>query len=237
MTIGQFNPAPYVGPSRASLYETDFSEFEVGGPMGGWYGLSTAEQKTHAIVNVTGAISGKALRITKSGTGPFALLWAKVPVQSSAEILMRFRAIGPDPTGASGIAAHFHRFRINQERNSLALIAAASRQVTGRMWSITAQQYNPNGSNLGSTVWGALPNYANGMWGYLRSRLIGSTLQIKLWHSGQAEPAEWMKTETVSLLGEGYVGIGDLVSGLVDAEIDYFAVSPGPSPATIPVPV
>ena len=98
--------------------------------------------------------------------------------------------------------------------------------------SIGIQKYAAGAStNLGSKA----KTVDYGVWYYMRFRVVGTALKFKTWEKGTAEPAAWDLEVTDAALSAGWVGLGGNSSAAGENNYDFFAVSTGANPVTIPL--
>lgn len=215
----------------------DFSQYTAGTTPGDWTNRYVTGGFTYVVQTVSGSISGKALRWTKTAANRQAISWNAVPNATDFEVLVRLRSLSAPASTAAVIISAFVRgagaagtetgIRSNASISTLYL-AGLGGVIQGYV-SGTATTY---GSLLAPV---SSPSYTANTWLYMRLRVQGSTCQWKIWFSGTAEQSSWNDTQTItSPSAAGWAGLYQ-ADPAPNAEIDYFAVSL--QGRTIPVPV
>ncbi|ESZ33848.1 hypothetical protein X733_13685 [Mesorhizobium sp. L2C067A000] len=206
-------------------FVTDFSEYTVGAFPADWtqrYGVNG----TQLVQAVAGSFSGKALRITKASTVKQFMSWDTVPLVADVEILLRQRNItapslafpqayiGARAFGAAG-SESLYGMAMFQHTSSPTLYRANMNKWTAGVY--TADVIPPYNAPA--------PNWTTGAWVWQRFRLLGTTLSIKTWLDGNAEPVSWGGTVVnSSFTAAGWTGIySDNVNP--NTEVDFFSVA------------
>lgn len=203
-------------------YVTNFSEYATGAKPADWTLRWTATD-TPLVQSVAASLSGKALRWTKTSASRQALSWDKVPAVADCEILYRVRAIeayaDSEPFVRSvlrggGAAATEQGYLGN----------CIGRNI-GTLYALSGQKYVAGASTtIIAVANGGSPNYAVNGWIWYRHRMIGTSMGIKIWEDGQAEPGSFTSVTDSSIASAGWVGLA-IGSTNPDAEIDFFSVA------------
>lgn len=204
-------------------YVTDFSEYTVGAQPPDWtsrYGTGFTAQ----VEIVAGSLSGKALRWTKTANARQGLSWDKVPQFADTETLIRARPIGAFNNALNFIGS-FQRGSggFNSETGIRTMVGASN---SGNHWASDLYAYTSGtATQKGTSINGPSPTMTANSWFWLRSRVVGSSLQRKVWHDGAAEPASWTETVTDgTITAAGWTGLFQ-ISSAPNTEIDFFCVA------------
>lgn len=217
-----------------SFYANDFGQYPTGVAPADWTDQTLAGGFTWSVETVSGTVSGKAVRVTKSANVRRLLTWNEMPSVADGEALLKARAIttGVAGDGMANIAA-----RITQiNPSSTMYYGAALYQTSLAMYSSQpVKVVNGTQTYLASPVFGPTPNYAVNDWYYLRLRMTGSNFKLKLWKTDTPEPTVWTFDVTDTAIPGA--GLWALFPGGAspNVEADYFALDT--SGATIPVPI
>jgi hypothetical protein len=91
----------------------------------------------------------------------------------------------------------------------------------------------PTSTAVGSTA----KTINTGTWYYMRFRVVGTSLKLKVWAKGTDEPAAWdLEFTDSSVTAAGWIGIGSANTGC-EVNYDYIGINVGSSAATVPLPV
>lgn len=74
-------------------------------------------------------------------------------------------------------------------------------------------------------------------WYYMRFRVVGTSLKLKVWEKSVSEPVNWNLEFTDSSLSSGWIGVGRASVNTQSVDYDYFAVDVDSNPITVPLPV
>lgn len=203
-------------------YITDFSEYTIGVQPPDWtsrYGSTF----TFVVQSAVGALSGKALRWTKTNSGHQAISWDRVPFVADAEILLRCRAL-ESYTAQNFVGGYL--------RGSGSLGAeqgyrsAVSGNTAGTLWQTILNKYiSGSSTTLGTGTNGPSPNYTVNTWIWTRFRLAGTSLSRKTWYYGSTEPGSFDEVLTdSSITGAGWSGLHN-ISTNPDVEIDFVGIA------------
>lgn len=200
-----------------TIYETDFSEYSTGSQPSDW----TEELNvTDGTINVRndGDVGVNCLEIAHSTGGRYFTSWDDPGDDDDVEILAKVRIT----------ASYDHAGRLvirgaGSDGNEECYFAGIQPTVD----TIFIHKYTPTSTSVGSTS----KTIATNTWYWVRFRVNGSDLKLKVWEDGTAEPGSWDIEETdTDISAVGFVGVGGYNDG---ADVDYFAVgTDGDSPVT-----
>lgn len=212
----------------------DFRQYTPGATPADWTNRYVTGGFTYVVQTVSGSISGQALRWTKSAANRQAISWNVVPNIADVEVLIRARAIESWANSENMIAPFVRGSGSAGTETGYRAVAVGNTSST--LWSSTEVSYvSGTATQLDANPFGPSPNYTVNTWFYIRFRVVGSTVQHKIWQSGSAEPGTWAATVTnTAVTTAGWVGLQQANTN-PNVEIDYFAVSL--AGRTIPVPV
>lgn len=210
-----------------TTYSTSFDAYTVDVQPSDWTARWVTTTTNYLTRSKASTEGGKVFEHTGTGTAKHLVTWDAIDADANradAEILVRVR-----PSSSS---VELPRLTI---RGSGAAAAENGYSVkfdtTGLSYQL--QKYVAGAAtNLGTAVTGFSP-VAN-VWYYLRFRVNGTTLQMKLWKDGENEPSAWAVTATDSAISAaGWVGIGNQVpTGTRD--FDWFSVGTNGDTAPLP---
>lgn len=221
---------------NSGIYINNFSQYTAGTTPGDWTNRYVTGGFTYVVQAVAGSISGKVLRWTKTVANRQAISWNAVPNVADVEVLIRARSIvAITATALTVIGSYVRGSGAAGTEGGIRCAIGTSTTYTNQYGGNLVVYVSGTATILGVPQPGALPTYTTNAWYYHRFRVTGSTLQYKLWQSGQAEPGSWTDTQTNSTVpAAGWVGLQNADTAS-NAEVDYFAVST--KGLTIPVPV
>lgn len=214
-----------VTTSAAGTFDT-FASATVGSPPAGWSTPWSTSGLSWQVVSDAGAVGGKALSVGGTSTTRKAYIWDDSGADASADVeaLWKFKV-----TGAS--------------YGNLRLLMRASGPAgseTGVYLIVSSSNIQGGGLVAGTLVSGGFGTVSEtpggtGVWTYLRARAIGNQLSLKMWYTGQSEPASWSGTLTIpsGLLGAGEVGVYNVTNG-TDYVVDWISVASGGATAVNP---
>lgn len=220
--------APLAGQKRL-LYINDFSSYSVGSPPSDWTEVFNTSDFSVSVETVSGSISGKALRWTKTSASRQGLKWDAIPAMADVEVLIRARSI----EGSSGGDNHIGPF---VRGSGSAGSETGYRAVIGNafMNKVLSNDRYSGGSASNIYTSGSLSLGATNDWFWIRYNLIGSSHKVKAWDAAGSEPGSWNNTGTNSdVTAAGWTGLMQAADN-PNVEIDYFAASV--DGATIPLP-
>mgnify|MGYP005806548751 CR=1 FL=1 len=204
------------------IFVTDFSEYTTGAKPADWTQRWTTTD-VPLVQSVAGSLSGKSLRWSKTSASRQALSWDRIAAVADCEILYRIRAIeayaDSEPFARSvlrggGAAASEQGYLGNTIGRNI-----------GTLYALSGQKYVAGASTtIIAVANGGSPNYAVNGWIWSRTRLIGTSLGLKVWEDGQAEPGAFTSVTDSSISTAGWVGFG-IGSNNPDVEIDFFSVA------------
>lgn len=208
-------------------YVTDFSEYTVGAIPFDWSQKWATTGYTVAVQSVAAAMSGKALRFTKTAVTRGLLAWDKVPPAANLEILFRARAIE---------AFSNNDIFIRSLCRGSGTAGAENGYMDGLFGSTTAPLYAQQiakynaaaAANIGSALTGNSGdgNYTVNAWAWLRFRINGTSLQSAVWLDGSPEQALNGVNTDSSIAGGGWVGLTTAAAtSNPDCEVDFFSVA------------
>lgn len=204
-------------------YFTDFGGYTAGSLPADWsIRFTTAPW---SVVADASSISGKALRlVAPATTAVYGVSWSDIDAdvdRANSEILIRFRNFGRDigtilspfARGAGGASTGtYFGGSINSNTEPDALRAV--KRVSGTFTTISAVD-SPYQIVLGAPYW-------------MRTRVNGSSVSVRIWADGSAEPATWqVETTDAVVSAAGWVGLAfGAISGAGSdgCKIDWFSV-------------
>lgn len=204
-------------------YSTDFGEYTAGSLPADWSVRFTSAP--WSVVADVSSISGKALRLVAPATlAVYGVSWSNIDAdvdRANSEILIRFRAVGIETAlilstfarGAGGeTTGTYFGASINANQTPDALRAV--KRVSGTFTTISAVN-SPSQIAPGAAYW-------------MRTRVNGSSVSVRIWADGSAEPATWqVGTTDTAISAAGWVGFAyGAVSGPgnAGANVDWFSV-------------
>lgn len=222
---------PGIRPHGSTLYATDFGSYPVGVAPADFM-QSLNPNATVTVETVAAAYSGKALRIAKAADLPTGMLkWLALPTSiTDGEMLTRLRRT-TTTSNNNGYHGHFHRYTGTDvdDRSGYRFIAFRG---DANMWSQADRYVSGTQTTLGSSNHG---NIASNEWFWLRSRVVGTSIQRKLWKDTDAEPGFISDTNSsVSGPGEMQLVINLTSSAALGVEIDYVAMQLPNDAGTVP---
>ena len=204
-------------------YSTDFGEYTAGSLPADWSVRFTTAP--WSVVEDVSSISGKALRLAAPATlAVYGVSWSDIDAdagRANSEILVRFRSFGvennlilsPFARGAGGATTGTY-FGCSINANSEPDALRAVKRVSGAFTTISAVA-SPSQIALGAAYW-------------MRTRVNGSSVSVRIWADGSAEPATWqVETTDTAVSADGWVGLayGAMSgSGNSGAKVDWFSV-------------
>lgn len=217
------------GPPRPSLV-TDFSDYANAelSTQGWTYSDATLFS---AVVQAAGAtghpVSSKRVKIDKtSGTGArFATLDSPAGL-TNLELLVHI-LLSPEPTGANLTIGQI----IARYTNTTHYYVALPRTTSGAVQVLEIGKEAGSGAvSLDNTA----VNFDDTEFWWIRFRIIGTSLQAKMWRHTASEPASWQVSDTDSSNASGKVGLATFFAAF-NYYCDFFslalggATAPGPS--------
>ena len=201
-----------------TTYNTNFGSYTAGAQPSDWTARWVTTNATWLATTVANTDGGKVLRKTSTAGARRLLSWDAVDGDANradCEILARARLA----TGGDQVRLHL--------------------RASGAAASETAYSFLMGSVVLHKYVAGVSTNLATGTYSYfintwylIRFRVNGTTLSVKVWPDGVAEPSDWTLTATDSeISAAGWVGVGNFDSAST-MDIDY--VSIGTNGATAP---
>lgn len=209
-----------------ATYSTDFSEYATDVQPSDWTKRWTTTDWEWIVREEEGAMGGKFLECVQGPSPPpfdmaAGISWngpSTDPGRVTAEVVMRIRASAG--TELFGFARGFQSFGARYLAFGLEYhnhVARIRRQTGGHP------------ANLGFYDVFARHN----IWFWVRGRVQGSSLYIKVWRDGDPEPYNWQVTGSDTFItASGWIGLNRRSTGRVDC--DYFAVGTGGDSAPIP---
>jgi hypothetical protein len=229
-------PAPPPPPPPVtSGYKTTFSEFNLGALPAGWSTTSDPSTSQWTIQQDATTVDGFVLRNVTTATARNFLQADSILVTTTdQEALVRLQMASNNDRGP-GIAlrhvaggsletAYVAYFRpalglVELNRVSSRIGQSSStgkKKTTDQFWFIAAAPF---------------PNQA-GAWYWMRFRAEGSTLKVRVWADGGAEPATWNITSTDTAITSGSAGVYVYEPNTV--LFDFFSAAAGSGTAVIP---
>lgn len=204
-------------------YFTDFGGYTAGSLPADWSVRFTTAP--WSVVADASSISGKALRlVAPASSAVYGVSWSDIDAdvdRANSEILIRFRNFGrntgtilsPFARGSGGAATGTY-FGGSINTNTTPDALRAVKRVSGTFTTISAVD-SPSQIALGAAYW-------------MRTRVNGSSVSVRIWEDGSVEPAAWqVETTDTAISAAGWVGLafGALSGpGSDGCGIDWFSV-------------
>lgn len=204
-------------------FSTDFSEDSLGTQPGGWTQRYSTTNATFEVVADVTAPGGKTVDLSTVSAvyAPHALMLDGFS-SADCEILALVRPHAHDDevlnlfaraSGSSGSETYYTAAFVYGPAVRIA------RANSGSFNEISTQSY----------AWTANTRY------WLRFRLVGDSLKVKIWPYGGAEPGAWLIEATnASIAAAGEAGFGNRNNGTKDGDVAWFGASTNGE--TVPVP-
>jgi hypothetical protein len=208
-----------------ALYATDFSEYTEDAHPADWTERwHTTDAETIVNYSATFNFGDAALDIDHSADGRYFLSWDDLDGSEDIELLSLNRWAGATSGAIQGLSVRGSGTSTTEQAYT-AYFADADNEVR-------LVKYNGDGSVTEINTFSM--TLTNDPWYWLRLRVEGTSLKVKAWDYGEAEPEAWDLEETDSdISGGGWAGV---VTYKSDWEyVDWFSVGiDGPS-ASYPV--
>ena len=201
----------------------DIGAQTVGQPPAGWTvdGFTASEFQ---IVEDLGSPSGKAINVALATEGRRVARFDAPGQVLDSEVLVRFKTTRLDQSTAKEIFP-----AILRQKDAVASLKCYYCKVgtysSAPLKRGTLGRYNTAVTNHPAFDIGDNSNVGNtSLWTWMRLRVSGTTLYVKLWNDGDLEPAAWTNSRTDGVLTlAGYVGIFNYYN-LNDYRISHFSV-------------
>jgi hypothetical protein len=206
-------------------YKSDFYSETVGNAPSGWTERWTVASGT-VTIRADGVIGKNSLEVVRAGSSKYGAsidaigtseddceVLALVEITTNNNFYTRIYARGSG--AAASESAYFSHLNVGDD------LIGLHKYVAG----------------VSTNIQTAAKTINTGTWYYMRFRIVGTALKLKVWEKGASEPAAWDIEATDADLATGWVGIGGSSSTAAETNYDYIAVSVGASPITVPLPV
>jgi hypothetical protein len=228
-----------MGAGKKTLYATSFSEYTAGAQPSDWTKPWGSTGFTALVQSVSGSISGKALRWTKTAANDFQLMrWDKVPLCQDVEVLFRFRRIEAAVAQEENIGVLMRGSGASSGVANGAKFSTFASDTSGNIGNIIYSKYTNGVKGTPVGITSAAKTLANNAWMWVRINHSGDGLKVKKWLATVGEPSSF---DSENVVGSGIVVLGAGFTGLMNTtanpnvEIDYFAVDVAAK--TIPLPI
>jgi LmbE family N-acetylglucosaminyl deacetylase len=212
---------PPSAPPPGQSWATGFDEGTAWTLPAGWTPTSAPGGITWTVAADLSVPDGRVLRGTATTTGRHILRWDSVADTTSAqEGLVRFRLGDGDERGP-GIALR-HTMNGTQETAYVAYLRTGPKQVEINRFLSGGWAY------VGSTTFDCVP----GTWYWMRFRAEGSSLRVRVWADGSAEPSAWTLQGNDAGISAGSAGLYVYEPNIVD--FDAFSAATGGVTAPTP---
>jgi hypothetical protein len=213
-------------PPNSGLFE--FGNETVGAAPTGWTETAYPANSSWAVMSDASAADGVVLRNTTTATGRHILRLDAVPDTATVEeVVVRMR-LGDADTRGPGVALR-HSMNGSLETAYVAYFRPSQDVVEVNMFWISQ--------------WGFIASipFQNdpGQWYWLRFRAEGSTLSVRVWADGVAEPTTWSWQGQNGSITAGSVGVYTYEPNTVDYDAFGYALQGGTAPraaGAIPAP-
>jgi hypothetical protein len=188
-----------------ALYKTDFSEYAIDDQPSDWTERWLTTYGSAVVKAVDGGIGGKSLYLVSAIANYYGLSWNDCGTPGDVELLVRGKR-----NNSSGDVLHvFARGSGTTSRNFYHLCQNGS---VCKFAKNVASAY---------TLLGSWNKCEELRWVWIRFRIQGSALKVKIWYDGDQEPAAWDREVTDASLSSGWVGVGGYSVG--NTYFDWFA--------------
>jgi len=209
-----------VPPPNGTTYQTTFSEFVTGSAPSGWTATSVPTGVTWSVAADATVSDSRVLRSTVTTTGRHILrLNSIADTTTTQEVLVKMR-LGDDDDRGPGVALRHTMNASGNESAYVAYLRSYSDQVEINAFIAGGWQF------IGATGVAVAP----GVWYWMRFRAEGTTLKVRVWADGTAEPSAWTLTASNSSLGAGSAGVYVYEPNTVDFDQISIATSGGTAP-------
>ena len=207
----------YARKGGGSALATDFGGYTTGIAAPDWTEQWNAADQNHTIEAKGGTISGKVLRLVNTTFAAKTLLWDEIPAGQDFEVLLKVSKptqwesydVMPVIRCSGDGSAKFAYAAYRPGQSSLLRVRFGSGD------SGTSSE-----TSLGSFT---VESWAHGTPCWVRFRLSGGELGLKLWNEGSAEPGAFESTTIIGTVNpDGGVGVGAFRNGTLDFE--WFSV-------------
>lgn len=203
-----------------TLFKTDFSEYATGSQPSDWTEQWNTGNGSASVTEVSDSIGGKVLALSKTNTSRYALSWNDVGTPADAEVLVRLRRTSNVDQlcrifirGGGGVGTE----------NGYGIIYDTV--VSG--WKV--HKYVAGAYTLLNII---SKSAALEYW-WIRMRIQGTSLKVKVWKDTYNEPSAWDYEATDSSLSSGWVGVAATAN---NQYFDWFAAETSSGSWPIPAP-
>jgi hypothetical protein len=138
---------------------------------------------------------------------------------TTEEVLVKMR-LGDDDDRGPGVALRHTMDASGRESAYVAYLRSASDQIEINAFIAGGWQF------LGAVNYVSSP----GVWYWMRFRAEGTTLKVRLWADGSAEPTTWTLTSSSSSIAAGSAGVYVYEPNVVDFDRISVAISGSTAP-------
>ena len=180
---------------------TDFSHYTTGYSPCSW-SERWAGDASNWVVRSGSGVGGKELQGDQTADGRRLLSWDEIPVAADVEILTKVMVHTVDPTVMGGRVYARAAGSLGAETGYFSFFAEGT--------TIGIYKYDDGDAQLVASIPYA---YNLGEWYWVRFRVVGNSLKLKVWPDGNTEPPGWgspngIEDTNSDLTEPGWVGVG-----------------------------
>ena len=180
---------------------TDFSHYTTGYSPCSW-SERWAGDASNWVVRSGSGVGGKELQGDQTADGRRLLSWDEIPVAADVEILTKVMVHTVDPTVMGGRVYARAAGSLGAETGYFSFFAEGT--------TIGIYKYDDGDAELVASIPYA---YNLGEWYWVRFRVVGNSLKLKVWPDGNTEPPGWgspngIEDTNSDLTEPGWVGVG-----------------------------
>ena len=207
-------PPPPPPPPAGTTWQTGFANYATGAIPTGWTATSRPNNTTWAVAADATAADGFVLRNVTTVTERHIIRWDAIPdTATTQEVLVRMR-LGNDDDRGPGIALR-HTMTNGSETAYVAYLRSSSDQVEINAFVAGGWQF------VGAASFVNNP----GQWYWMRFRAEGTSLKVRVWADGAAEPSTRTFSGTNASIASGSAGLYVYEPNTVD--FDLISVATG----------
>lgn len=198
-----------------ALYWTDFASDTLDASPAGWTSNGWLAGELVVVADAT-AGGGKALKLAPTSNARRTAVWDLVGTDADTEVLIRART----PVAQTGNRNPL----ILRQQNSGTSLKGYVLQLSYTD-VLTLLKYDTGATTLAPTATvSGLAHHDTTGWYYIRYRVNGTTLRVRAWNEGQAEPTTWqLEVTDAGLASAGGVGVFGYYANST-LHIDYIGV-------------
>jgi hypothetical protein len=201
-------------PPSGTTWQTTFTGYTTGAQPSGWTETAYPNSSAWTVAADASSASGFVLRNVTTQTGRHILRYdGFADTTTTQEALVRMRLTDDDDRGP-GIALR-HSMLNGSETAYVAYLRSSVDQIELNAFVNGGWQF------IGSAGFVNNP----GVWYWMRFRVEGTTLRVRVWADGTTEPTTWNVTATNSSIAAGAIGLYTYEPNTVDYSFFSIATS------------